>query len=93
MGFRYVETSTRTREGVNELVSAMLPELIAFLLRDKRDGFRAHEVYRRCDGHGNTLARIRDTEWNAFGRCTPIECESPLFEKRKRNGERKSLHF
>jgi hypothetical protein len=79
MGFLYVETSARTGEGVNELVSAMLPELIAPLWCGSRDGFRAREFHRRYGGHGNTLTPIRDTEWNLFGGFAPIEWESPFF--------------
>jgi hypothetical protein len=46
------------------------------LWRGSRDGFRADEFHRRCDGHANTLTVILDTDGNIFGGFTPVEWES-----------------
>jgi hypothetical protein len=40
--------------------------------RGSRDGFRASEFHLRCDGHGNTLTVVLDTEGNVFGGFTPV---------------------
>jgi hypothetical protein len=52
------------------------------LWRGSRDGFKAKQFHRRCDGHPNTLTVISDTKGNIFGGFTPVEWES-----RKWNGE------
>jgi hypothetical protein len=48
----------------------------SLLWRGSRDGFKAQEFHRRCDGHANTLTVILDTEGNIFGGFTPVEWES-----------------
>jgi hypothetical protein len=48
----------------------------SLLWRGSRDGFKAQEVHRRCDGHANTLTVFLDTEGNIFGAFTPLEWES-----------------
>jgi hypothetical protein len=48
------------------------------LWRGGRDGFRADQFHRRCDGHANTLTQIEDTGGNIFGGFAPVEWESPV---------------
>jgi hypothetical protein len=43
------------------------------LWRGTRDGFRARDFHRRCDGHPNTLTLILDTKGNMFGGFTPAQ--------------------
>jgi hypothetical protein len=43
------------------------------LWRGSRDGFKSSEFHSRCDGHGNTLTIILDTEGNVFGGFTGVE--------------------
>jgi hypothetical protein len=40
-----------------------------------RDGFKAEEFHRRCDGRANTLTAILDTEGNFFGGFAPVKWE------------------
>jgi hypothetical protein len=51
-------------------------ERFTLLWRGSRDGFKAKEFHRRCDGHANTLTVILDTNGNIFGGFTPVEWES-----------------
>jgi hypothetical protein len=46
------------------------------LWRGSRDGFTAQEFHLRCDGRGNTLTLIADTDGNVFGGFTPVKWES-----------------
>jgi hypothetical protein len=46
------------------------------LWRGSRDGFRADDFHRRCDGHPNTLTVILDTDGNIFGGFTPVGWKS-----------------
>jgi hypothetical protein len=46
------------------------------LWRGGRDGFKAKDFHRRCDGRANTLTVILDTKGNIFGGFTPLECDS-----------------
>jgi hypothetical protein len=46
------------------------------LWRGSRDGFKAKQFHKRCDGHPNTLTVILDTDGNIFGGFTPVEWES-----------------
>jgi hypothetical protein len=48
----------------------------SLLWRGSRDGFKAKEFHRRCNGHANTLTVILDTKGNIFGGFTPVEWES-----------------
>jgi hypothetical protein len=48
----------------------------ALLWRGSRDGFRARDFHRRCDGYAPTLTLIEDTKGNIFGGFTPVEWES-----------------
>jgi hypothetical protein len=48
----------------------------SLLWRGSRDGFKAQEFHRRCDGHANTLTVILDTKGNIFGGFTPVKWES-----------------
>jgi hypothetical protein len=47
----------------------------SLLWRGSRDGFKAEEFHRRCNGHANTLTVISDTKGNIFGGFTPLEWE------------------
>lgn len=47
------------------------------LWEGERDGFGAEQFHRNCDGHGNTLTLILDTQGNVFGGFTPLEWETP----------------
>jgi hypothetical protein len=49
------------------------------LWRGTRDGFRASEFHHRCDGHGNTLTIIQDTNDNVFGGFTQASWDSPVW--------------
>jgi hypothetical protein len=46
------------------------------LWRGSRDGFQVGDFHRRCDGHGNTLTLILDTNGNIFGGFSPAIWES-----------------
>jgi hypothetical protein len=59
---------------------------LQLLWRGSRDGFKAAEFHRRCDGHPNTVTVIRDVDGNVFGGFTPVEWESRLWNQEK--GER-----
>jgi hypothetical protein len=48
----------------------------SLLWRGSRDGFKAREFHRRCDGHADTLTVILDTNGNIFGGFTPVKWES-----------------
>jgi hypothetical protein len=52
----------------------------SLLWRGSRDGFRASEFHRRCDGHSNTFTIILDGEKNIFGGFTPVLWESRTAE-------------
>jgi hypothetical protein len=62
-------------------ITAVFPEIfaefrtkpISLLWRGSRDGFKAKEFHRPCDGHANTLTVILDTEGNIFGGFTPVK--------------------
>jgi hypothetical protein len=54
------------------------------LWRGSRDGFKAKEFHRRCDGRPNTLTVILDTEGNIFGGFTPVEWESRVWDGKYR---------
>jgi hypothetical protein len=59
-----------------EIFAEFRKNQISILWRDSRDGFKAKEFHRRCDGHANTLTVILDTKGNKFGGFTPMEWES-----------------
>jgi FtsZ-binding cell division protein ZapB len=63
------------------------------LWRGSRDGFKANEFHRRCDGHANTLTVIFDTEGNIFGGFTPLEWESRTSNCVKADESLKSFLF
>jgi hypothetical protein len=46
------------------------------LWRESREGFRARDFHRRCDGNAKTLTLILDTRGNVFGGFMPLQCES-----------------
>jgi hypothetical protein len=58
-----------------------------------RDGFDAKEFHRRCDGRGNTLTVILDTEGNVFGGFTPAKWESSERDYAKADQSLKSFVF
>jgi hypothetical protein len=70
---------------IESLIVSDFPEIFAefrgkrfsLLWRGGRDGFGAADFHGRCDGHGNTLSVILDTNGNVFGGFTPVEWESP----------------
>jgi hypothetical protein len=49
---------------------------LRLLWRGTRDGFGGRDFHSRCDGHGNTLTVIEDTNGNIFGGYTPLAWES-----------------
>jgi hypothetical protein len=53
----------------------------SLLWRGSRDGFRACDFHRRCDGHANTLTVILDIEGNIFG---ALHCFSALLRCHRR---------
>jgi hypothetical protein len=68
-------------------------EKFALLWRGSRDGFEAKEFHRRCDGHGNTVTVILDTNGNIFGGFTPVKWESSKKGKGKADPSLKSFLF
>jgi hypothetical protein len=63
-----------------EIFAEFRGKQFSLLWRGSRDGFKAKEFHRRCDGRANTLTVILDTKGNIFGGFTPVEWES---QKRK----------
>jgi hypothetical protein len=63
------------------------------LWRGSRDGFKAQEFHRRCDGHSNTLTVILDTKGNIFGGFTPVKWESRPSNCLKADDSQKSFLF
>jgi hypothetical protein len=59
-----------------EIFAEFRGKRFSLLWRGGRDGFKAQEFHRRCDGRANTLTVILDTEGNIFGGFTPVEWES-----------------
>jgi hypothetical protein len=57
----------------------------SLLWRGSRDGFKAKEFHRRCDGHANTLTVILDTKGNIFGGFTPVAWESRVWNSKYRD--------
>jgi hypothetical protein len=53
-----------------------LGKQLSLLWRGSRDGFKAQDFHRRCDGHPNTLTVVLDTNGNIFGGFTPVKWES-----------------
>jgi outer membrane murein-binding lipoprotein Lpp len=50
-----------------EIFAEFRGKQFVILCRGSRDGFKAKEFHRRCDGHANTLTVILDTKGNIFG--------------------------
>jgi hypothetical protein len=65
----------------------------SLLWRGSRDGFKAQEFHRRCDGHSNTLTVILDTKGNIFGGFTSVEWESPALSRSKGDDSLNSFLF
>jgi hypothetical protein len=76
-----------------EIFAEFRGKYFEILWRGSRDGFRAREFHRRCDGHANTLTVILDTEGNVFGGFTPVKWESSEFGKDKADDSLKSFLF
>jgi hypothetical protein len=64
---------------------------LTVLWRGSRDGFRARDFHRCCDGHANTLTVIFDRDGNIFGGFTPVEWSSK--KENKRDPSKKSFIF
>jgi hypothetical protein len=64
--------------GLDSAILRALPPLpglagrARLLWRGSRDGFRAAEFHRRCDGRPNTATVVRDTGGSVFGGFTPL---------------------
>jgi hypothetical protein len=58
-----------------EIFAEFRGKQFSLLWRGRRDGFKAKDFQRRCDGHSNTLTVILDTKGNIFGGFTPLEWE------------------
>jgi hypothetical protein len=67
---------SRIISGFPEIFAEFREKQFSLLWRGSRDGFKAQEFHRRCDGHANTLTVILDTKGNIFGGFTPVEWES-----------------
>jgi hypothetical protein len=59
---------------------------LTILWLGSRDGFKAEQFHRRCDGHPNTLTVILDTDGNMFGSFTPVVWESRQYDPSVRGG-------
>jgi hypothetical protein len=59
-----------------EIFAEFRGKRFSLLWRGGRDGFRARDFHRRCDGRANTLTLIEDTNGNIFGGFTPVKWES-----------------
>jgi hypothetical protein len=75
------------------LFEAFQTKRFKLLWRGSRDGFRATEFHRRCDGHANTLTLMLDTTGNIFGGFTPVKWESPSKVTLKSDGSLQSFIF
>jgi hypothetical protein len=53
----------------------------SLLWRGSRDGFRARDFHRRCDGHANTVTLIEDVGGFVFGGFTTVEWDSTSYWK------------
>jgi hypothetical protein len=75
--------------GWNSAIASDFPKLFeefrekqfALLWRGSPDGFSPKDFHARCDGHGNTLTVILDTDGNIFGGFTPVEWDSKFPSK------------
>jgi hypothetical protein len=76
-----------------KLFEGFKPRKFALLWRGSRDGFKAKQFHRHCDGHPNTLTVILDTNGNIFGAFTPIAWESSTFGKYKTDPSLTSFLF
>jgi hypothetical protein len=75
----------------SEIFTEFRGKQISLLWQGSRDGFKAQEFHRRCDGHANTLTVILDMEGNIFGGFTPVEWDSVSNYKADDN-RRNSFH-
>jgi hypothetical protein len=76
-----------------EIFSEFCGERFSLLWRGGRDGFRARDFHRLCDGHASTLTLIEDTNGNIFGGFTPLEWESRTRSPYKADASLKSFIF
>jgi hypothetical protein len=65
-----------------ELFAEFRGQRFSLLWRGSRDGFGACDFHSRCDGRGNTLTVILDTNGNIFGGFTPVEWESRQWNRK-----------
>jgi hypothetical protein len=83
-----VELITPPRLPFDSRILSDFPEIFAdfrgkhfeLLCPGSREGFKAQEFHRRCDGHANTLNVILDTKGNIFGGFTPVKWESREYD-------------
>jgi hypothetical protein len=81
-----------------EIFAEFRGKRFSLLWRGSRDGFKATEFHRRCDGPANTLTVILDTRGNIFGGFTPVPWESRAWDgnednRRKVDRSQKSFLF
>jgi hypothetical protein len=77
-----------------EIFTEFRDQRFPLLWRGSRDGFKAKEFHRRCDGHGNTLTVILDTNGNIFGGFTRLEWDSRRsYPYHKTDGNMESFLF
>jgi hypothetical protein len=72
---------SRIISGFPEIFTKLRGKQFSLLWRGSRDGFKAKESHRRCDGHANTFTVILDVKGNVFGGFTPLEWESKNYFK------------
>jgi hypothetical protein len=84
---------SRVISGFPEIFAEFRGKRFEILWRGSRDGFKAKEFHRRCEGHANTLTVILDTKGNIFGGFTPVEWESRPSSYWKADDSLKSFLF
>jgi hypothetical protein len=80
-------------EDARMLASAASSHRYSLLWRGSRDGFRARDFHRCCDGRSPTLTLVSDTDGNIFGGFTAAEWEGPLLATRKGDSSGRHLLF
>jgi hypothetical protein len=88
LALRCVKLNSRGQSTVPQVIGSS-----QLLWRGSRDGFRAEDFHRLCDGRAPTLTLISDLNGNIFGGFTPIAWESPLWWKSKSDPSGRSFIF